>query len=953
MDSVDNQSVGSAEDGSDDIDSFEFEDTDIDDNEDGTVDHLPHFANEENRALHKLLNEKEEHLVKLRQKVAENENRIAVMAEHMKNVESELSHSRQILKAKEGETSTERHFALLAQKEKHRLRADNKKSEGEIMAFQNQLNQIHNDIFQINEKIESFKLKMNWKNEELQQWTLAAKQKEEDQIALERYRRADELKIKNLNIELEAVSNAHKETAQDLEREIMETKAVQVELDSTAIEFRKLHRQRVDIIAKWDDAVKDVHDRDAAIIGIAKRVEREKNTANDHELEIENKRHILGGQLAEEKSLRRATSKIQRNLEKLREEMRGHSEAVKHEKNEIVLMESELSKMGAENKATSLSIQNLTEVNQRYTVRLERQKRKMADKAAELAAAKQNRFSTERETKDIDAVLREHEQRLSAMVKSENALKRGLIKQQSAIFELAKRQKSIENEIRGSTATTKNLLSKIEELDKRSLKQNEALYSLDFQIQQLERRVSRASGKRTREEQIELNAQIASISSKLEAQKRHEQDLLNQVKKFGDDLRTAKKAAAATATKMTALEGRIKEINLENKSIEEEVGGLETKKQSLFVVHDEEKLNANKIKLALRDITESVFVLENKKVELSLISQKQLNDIEQLHKLNTAELKNRQNQLHCTKMERTKCQQKIKTLKAKYETLSARMPGGDASGGDDGDSGKSQVYVMIKMAQQKQELQDKGNRLDAAIRRTEKELKMLYKSLRHLNRGNQLYRQSLHSQSSSKGGDSDRVQEDEEMDHLKMSLTNKQRKITNSVQKHKERLHQMRNAMDSNTSRLALMEQQSDTLQCHIEKYSAEEAKLSRKLKQQKQKLSRALSTLREKTNDEPLPITLQLADLRRRERAMMEMLKYLDDILQSNNIMIEELSQIVASSATAKGRASAAAHSATDADLADSLCSTVASSVSSSRPSTSSTVASSVVSIVSLTPQF
>ena len=933
------------DDNEEDIDSYEFE-TD-DENEDGVFDALPRFANEENRALHKLLGEKEEHLLKIRQKVTENENRIAVMAEHMKNVESELTHSRQILVAKDSEMSTEKHFSVLAQKEKHRLKADNKKSEGEIMEFQNQLNHIHNDIFQINEKIESFKLKMNWKNEELQQWTLAAKQKEEDQIALERYRRADELKIKNLNIELEAVSNAQKQMAQGLEREITETKAVQVELDNTASEFKKLHRQRVDIIAKWDDAVKDIHERDAEIIGIAKKVEREKNIANDHDIEIENKRQILNGQVAEEKSLRRDTAKVQRHLEKLRKEVLDHGEALKQERNEMVLMESELSKMDSENKASSLSLQNLTELNQRYLERLETQKQKLMEKIRELEDAKQSRFSTEKETNDIDVVLRDHELKLSNMVKAENNLKRTLIKQQTVIFELGKRQQSIENEIRGSTATTKNLLSKIEELDKRSLKQNESLYSLDFQIQQLERKVSRASGKRTREEQIELNEQIAAITSKLDIQRRHEQDLLNQVKKFGDDLRSAKKTASSTATKMDVLENRIKEINLENKSIEEEVDSLESNKQSLYVMHDEEKLNVNKIKLVLRDITERVFVLENKKVELSLILQKQLNDMEQVHKLNSTELKNRQNLLHNTKMEFTKCQQKIHALKAKYETLSARLPSADPDGDDDAEnSGKSQVYIMIKMAQNKQELQDRGNTLDVAIRKSERELKLLYKSLRHLNHGNQLYRKSLHSQSS---GDSEQSTENEEMEQIKMALSNKHRKITHSLYKHKERLKQIQSSLDTNQSRLALMNQQSVTLQSHIEKYAENESKLNRKLEQQRGKLHRALQSIKEKTKDQPLPTSLQLAELKRREKSMLEILKYLDEILQANNIHIEELSELAASGAKKHRKsvsgASSRAHSEDSSTLASSVCS--------SRPSTSSTVASSVISIVSLSPQF
>ena len=257
---------------------------------------------------------------------------------------------------------------------------------------------------------------------------------------------------------------------------------------------------------------------------------------------------------------------------------------------------------------------------------------------------------------------------------------------------------------------------------------------------------------------------------------------------------------------------------------------------------------------------------------------------------------------------------------------------------------------MIKMAQSKQELQDRGNELDAAIRKSEKELKMLYKSLRHLNHGNQLYRKSLHSQGSSKSGDSEQAQEDDEMEQLKMSLSNKHRKMTNSLYKHKERLKQIRNSLDSNTSRLGLMTQQSETLENHIAKYAENEHKLIRKLEQQKQKLHRAMNALREKTKDQPLPTAVQFAELKRREKAMMEMLKYLDEILQSNNIHIEELSDLARSGSKKERKTSSGGSS-----LAPSGDSSLASSVSSSRPSTSSTVASlaSVVSIVSLSPQF
>lgn len=71
---------------------------------------------------------------------------------------------------------------------------------------QERLNDIQNQIFKANEKMEEYKLQMNFNQEELEQWSLAAKQKEEDNLALEKYRRQDEIKVKELNLEIEKLT---------------------------------------------------------------------------------------------------------------------------------------------------------------------------------------------------------------------------------------------------------------------------------------------------------------------------------------------------------------------------------------------------------------------------------------------------------------------------------------------------------------------------------------------------------------------------------------------------------------------------------------------------------------------------------------------------------------------------------------------------------------------------
>lgn len=85
---------------------------------------------------------------------------------------------------------------------------------------------------------------MNWNQEELEQWALAAKQKEEDNFTLEKYRRTDENKIKEANLAIEKLTMDVAKKEMELGNEITQTQTKQIELDKTAEEFKKHHEER-------------------------------------------------------------------------------------------------------------------------------------------------------------------------------------------------------------------------------------------------------------------------------------------------------------------------------------------------------------------------------------------------------------------------------------------------------------------------------------------------------------------------------------------------------------------------------------------------------------------------------------------------------------------------------------------------------------------------------------
>ena len=61
--------------------------------DDGSWETLPPFANEEHQKMFAVVKQEKIELEKLKAEAIENEERVAIMAEHLKNVQQELHHS--------------------------------------------------------------------------------------------------------------------------------------------------------------------------------------------------------------------------------------------------------------------------------------------------------------------------------------------------------------------------------------------------------------------------------------------------------------------------------------------------------------------------------------------------------------------------------------------------------------------------------------------------------------------------------------------------------------------------------------------------------------------------------------------------------------------------------------------------------------------------------------------
>lgn len=880
--------------------------TDIDNGPDGNAndliagydaDTLPHFANEKNKQLHSNVKEKELRLVKVEEKINEQKARFKIMHEHMKNVNQELEHTRALCAIKKQEIDTEKHLNILASKEKHRLKSDSEKLNATVADHSNRINQIHNSIFNVNEKMDSFKLKMNWKQEELEQWTIAAKQKQDDKLALEKYKRADEAVIKKLNIDLEKASNNCERSKLRLDTEITETKAVQMQLDNAASEFRDLHSQRIELISRWDNAVKTIQEKDKNIINLSMSVQNHAIAQQEKDDEIKQQSALLENEKTESIELERQIDKMQRKLEKLRKSHTAQTKSVQEKSNDFMLLSSELNKIQNDARKISGDIETLEKMQQQYEKNLAKKQAHKKHMQEKLTSTINDVQIAKDSIQEFDSALEKNQSDLDRIIREKNDLKRLLFKKQQKIYTFKKDETSINNEISGTQASIKNLQSKINDLDKRASKQEETLYSLDFQIQQLERKVARASGKRTHEEQIELTNKISQLNVRLEDQSRHEKELTQQVKRFNDDLRAARTRSDQVVKDKARLENKISDCLLHNKSLDHEIESLNKQEIQVLLERDEQKLNVNNLKDQLKNTASKVYALENRKVQLQLTVEERMNEISQLKKMNTAVMRSKEQARHESQMELTQCESKVNKLKSKFVTLSGKIRGSsDGNSGDSDENEKSQVFYMIKIAQEREELQQKGDKLDTEIRKAEKDVKLLYKSLKHLNTGNQQYRTSLHSIELDEDFGTVKPHSKSKNDKVvkqvqyKNELESKAREINNTLYHSKQAMHDLKDHSKQLISQVNLLKSKINEISGEIDKYQMSTNRLNKKIDSQNEKLNRAktniaktktqlTSSLSDSSKNsllQRISNEVELRTLRRKEKMVHDMLQHI-----------------------------------------------------------------------------
>ena len=337
--------------------------------------------------------------------------------------------------------------------------------------------------------------------------------------------------------------------------------------------------------------------------------------------------------------------------------------------------------------------------------------------------SKQYMGDLESRSKFVADALTTEETKLKNVLKRLDEVKKQLYAQSQDLFKERHREGIIVSEIGGTNSQNKNMVSKITQLEGVMQKQQELLYNIEFQVQQMERRVNRAQGERTEEEKIELQKQIEELQVKLDAEENEFNVVKAEWTKVLSEVRKMKKEVDTKSEDKDNLTEKVHDLTLENNSLEEELKQLSREKEELLVQHDIQKLQVKRLRDMLRSRTDEISGLENRKYQLEMLYIEKEQKVKAHKEMLATELRAFEDERRRLALELSTRKVHIDKLKNKYNIMIQRM-----KPDEDGEE-VSQAQFLIKAIQEREELQRIGDKLDEEIQQLEHHDRGLEKTL--------------------------------------------------------------------------------------------------------------------------------------------------------------------------------------------------------------------------------
>ena len=697
---------------------------------------LPVFANAHNKELFLKIKQVERKIKQTQSQTEENLARYQIMNDHSKNIKQDIDHTNQLIDARRKEIETETHLSSILERETGRLKDELRILQGAEVAVTEEISLIETKIHNASVEMESFKQKMSWNQDQLEQWIKTAAENENENAVLQKYSRIDEVKTKELHLEIERLTDLLVKKRASIRNIALEARTVQTELDRTSEIFQQAHSERRRLIQQWKDTICIIRERDTEINSAALAYADAKKMKDKKMSILQKKRDDLDLEHAQIDDETQTINDLERNLQSRRQEQLN--EIQKYEEfcdeldslqNELNSVTSTLHEQNVANKFLSNEIDKKEHYLKVVTTKLEKVKEQFKCERDDIEVK-------ENKARGVERKVSERESELKGVEKIIQKLKNKLFHEQEALKTLTETRDNLSADFSSSQAQSKVLSARIRDLESEDIRHQGLEYNAKYQLYQMERKVARGLGERSDEEQKQLKQNIVRLESELDSYKSTQKMLVKQNRSLQQELRSWQRQRQIQQNQLEAIKQKIDDIELEISSCENSLKAQAIEKEDMLINHDSTRADMMCLRDTLTKHLNDVIALKHKRESIDADICHKKDELNVMCEVKTVELRAHEDDRHRNAIELAQRKVVADKLRSKYEVLTK-------SSGDNKDSNNSHIHRMILAAQKREELQREGDDLDRQIQVKEKEIFALEKTLIHLQEQNTKYRQSF------------------------------------------------------------------------------------------------------------------------------------------------------------------------------------------------------------------
>lgn len=373
---------------------------------------------------------------------------------------------------------------------------------------------------------------MKWNEEELEQWILANKQKEEDNLIIAKYSLIDKKLINDLTLQLEKATKELNLMKTQFDEEVLDVQSKVIEIERISQELNKSQLERKDLMNQLQDILQMIERRDVEINSIGEKFALAKSLRSNKEKLLKSYHEKISSQQKENREVDVKSQTLNRLIERKREEYKSFQFKVIQSKDELETLKSLLVNTSEKMLSLRLSNTNSNGFIEELKIRLDNERSKYQRVKQSNDKYLIENQQKEKSINELDQSNEQLIQRYDQLVQQVNNMKLDLVNTKQDFDNLLVRKQQMLKDMKSNNLVMKNLNSLMIGLDKESSKQMEVIYNIDYQIQQLERKIARGYGERTIEEKNELNQSINELEVRVEELKEKKKMLSSQLRKL-------------------------------------------------------------------------------------------------------------------------------------------------------------------------------------------------------------------------------------------------------------------------------------------------------------------------------------------------------------------------------------------------------------------------------------